>query len=231
MKYSILLPYYKRPELWNTLRSFVDKYSDRNDYEVIVIEDSKNADDSNDHFLLLDTIKCFKNELSIRHFMDDVESFNPAHKYNLGFAGSKGKFIVLSSPEIKHESDVLGGFDKALEEDPNAYYVCACQAVDGDKPPIWYQHSIHRNVLFHFCSVMSQENFIKIGMFDEAYCAGIGFDDEDLVYRLIQNGIKICPKDDLLVTHIEHSREYMSNYKDLIEINRNIYLSKIGTTK
>ena len=227
MKYSILLPYYRRPELWNTLKTFANNYYGRKDYEVIIVEDSKNEDDSDAHFQLKDIIKSFENKISIKHYLDEKVSYNPSHKYNLGFEKAGGEFIILSSPEIAHVSDVLGGFDAALAEDCDSYYVCACQAWDNLEFKDWYQHSKIRNVLFHFCSVMSRENFEKIGGFDERYCGGIGFDDESLLSRIRDKGIKIVPKDGLLVVHEEHDRDYVDNHKELVEVNRNLFLESI----
>ena len=227
MKYSIVLPYYRRPELWQTLISFKKHYSDRRDYEVIIVEDSKNADDSDTHFELQDIIKCFEEEIFIKCYLDEKVSYNPSHKYNLGSEKATGDFIVLSSPEIWHNSDILTGFDKALEEDPDSYYVCACQAWNGLEFIEWYQHSTERNALFHFCSVISRVNFEKINGFDEKYCDGIGFDDEALLCRIRANGIKIVPKDDLLVVHAKHDKDYIDNHQELIEVNRNLFLEGV----
>ena len=228
MKYSIILPYYKRPELWNTLKSFANNYFERRDYEVIIIEDSKNANDSDYHFQLVDMLKCFEDQIVIKHYLDDKVSFNPSHKYNMGFNKATGDFIVLSSPEVWHRSDVLAGFDKALEEDPDSYYVCACESWNEYEFEEWYQHSEMRNVLFHFCSVMSRENFDKIGGFDERYCDGIGFDDEALLQRIREKKINIVPKDNLLVIHAKHDREYVDTHRELIEVNRNLFLESVA---
>ena len=227
MKYSIILPYYKRPELSRTLESFVKHYGERHDYEVVLVEDSKNALDPVLHEELMQIVDQFGGRINIWHFIDDKESFSPCHKYNLGFTRSDGEFIILSSPEVMHESDILAGFDELLAEDKDSYIVCACKAVDKGEFSMWYQHSIARNMLFHFCSVLSRENYDKVGGFDERYCAGIGFDDEDLVARLISKGIKIVPRDDLVTVHIEHSREYIDNHRELVEVNRNLFLSGV----
>jgi len=227
VKYSIILPYYKRPELWHTLKSFANKYFERRDYEVIIVEDSKNANDSDHHFQMMDIIKCFEDRMIIKHYSDDKVSYNPSHKYNLGFQKATGDYIVLSSPEVWHESDVLGGFDETLAEHPDSYVVCACMARRGDEFYQWYQHSKERNVMFHFCSVMSRQNFDKIGGFDERYCDGIGFDDEALLHRISSEGIPIITRDNLMVIHQEHERDYMDSHRDLVEVNRNLFLESV----
>jgi hypothetical protein len=148
----------------------------------------------------------------------------------------------LSSPEVFHESNVLDGFDLLLKKHNKDYLVCACRARYFDKPVIeryeehfnskmymWYQHSKMRNCLFHFCSVMSSCNYINIGGFDERYCEGIGFDDESLLHRIRAVGVKIIPIDDLIVTHIEHDRDYHDKNRDLIEVNRNLFLKQLAS--
>lgn len=98
----------------------------------------------------------------------------------------------------------------------------------GDEFYKWYQHSKERNAMFHFCSVMSRQNFEKIKGFDERYCDGIGFDDEELVCRIISGGIHIITRDDLMVIHQEHERDYMDSHRDLVEVNRNLFLESVS---
>jgi len=45
--------------------------------------------------------------------------------------------------------------------------------------------------------------------------------------RIRDKGIKIVPKDGLLVVHEEHDRDYVDNHKELVEVNRNLFLESI----
>ena len=50
LKYSILMPYYKRlGQLHYTLVSYVHYYKNRDDYEVVIAEDAKNANYMQEH--------------------------------------------------------------------------------------------------------------------------------------------------------------------------------------
>jgi len=239
IKYSIILPYYNRPEFRSSLLSFVCHYIERKDYEVIVAEDSKNESDVVQHSKLMQIIDEFKSKIPIEHYVDPVESFSPCRKYNQGFVYSRGEFIILSSPEIFHESNILYGLDKLFSEDKNKYYVCACRSRKFENPIFekykdhfegemieWYQHSKFRNVKFHFCSAMSRDNFAKVGGFDERYLGGIGFDDENFLQRVKSKNINIVTVDDLVTTHIDHDREYVKKFSDLIEVNRKLFIEQ-----
>lgn len=226
MKYSLILPYYRRPELRKALESFAHHYVGRDDYEVLVVEDSKNEADYNRHVELDCIIYEFSRKMKIRYFLDEKVSYNPAHKYNLGVSAAEGQFIVLSNPEVVHDTNILAGLDEAFAKDPEVYVVCACAAIDKGVLISWYQHSRMRNALFHFCSAMSKANYQKVGGFDEVYCGGIGFEDEDFVRRVTMAGIRVIPKDDLITAHLEHDKEYIDSHRDLVEVNRNIFMNR-----
>jgi len=242
IKYSIILPYYKRPEFESSLVSFAHHYVGRRDYEIIVIEDIKNELDLEHNKIFNDIVKKFKGTIPIVHYVDPHDSFSPCRKYNQGFTKALGEYIIFSSPEIFHESNILDGLDKLFEDDKESYYVCSCRARRFINPILekyndhysgemimWYQHSKMRNAMFHFCSAISKENFKKVGGFDERYCGGIGFDDESFLERIKLKGIGIIPIDDLVTTHIEHDRTYVDEYPELVEVNRKLFLNQIET--
>ena len=60
IKYSIILPYYNRPEFKSALLSFKHHYVGRNDYEVIIVEDIKNEMNIEYHDVLVDIIHEFE---------------------------------------------------------------------------------------------------------------------------------------------------------------------------
>jgi hypothetical protein len=243
MKYSIVLPYYNRPELFNTLLSFRHHYKERKDVEIIIVEDSKNIEAKHD--LLLYILSDFK-DLNIIHINDPLESYSPCHKYNLGVSVSRGFFIVLSSPEIFHEENVLAGLDKDYDIDVNAYVVCSCKSVIFDKKKLdkfedyksyslnpeyahcqsWYQHSEHRNLTYHFCVGILKDNYVKIQGFDERYCKGLGFDDNSFLHRASNGGMRLVVRDDLVTLHIEHNKDYIKGKEELININKNLFFTQ-----
>ncbi|HDS00523.1 MAG TPA: hypothetical protein ENO07_00760, partial [candidate division Zixibacteria bacterium] len=156
--------------------------------------------------------------------------YNPSRLFNAGAARARGKYLVITNPECFHKSDILGGMDKLLSRAD--YVVCACLSLadtavrlktfDDLKPQVhmWYQHTKHRDVRYHFCTALSRENYRKIGGFDERYAEGIGYDDNSFLDRVTKAGLKILVSDELLVYHQKHEK--------LTEvIPRNVYMQKL----
>lgn len=237
------MPYYKRASLISTLISFLHHYTNRNDYEVILIEDIRNFESEEHHGKLLEIISDFKNRLNIKYIFDGLRSYNPSKKFNMGYVASAGQFIVITNPEVFHESNILLGLDKEFSIDPNLYIVCSCKNVQYENQifnrfedcnyrpglPQWYQHSIEINRLYHFCSAMSREGYKRVGGFDERYCSGIAYDDDCFVARVKANGITIKPVDDLVTIHIDHNRSYLEQNPALVEINRSLWAMQSQT--
>jgi hypothetical protein len=248
IKYSFLMPYYDREyHLTSTLRSFLIKYSERKDFEIIVVEDYKNILNEDHHKKLLNVIND-KNfiPLKIKHLQNFGKIvFSPTILFNQGAKESSGEILVITNPECYHETNILKGFDEEFAINKNIYVICACQSVnmqyntsvneDGSthKEPTgfyhfeqWYQHSVYNNRRLNFCSAITKENYFKIGGFDEKYADGIAFDDDDFRDTILyKSDIKVITRDDLFVSHFNHDVSYQTN-TSLINVNLNYYKKK-----
>jgi len=235
MKYSILMPYYKRAEqLKATLESFEHFYKNRKDYEIILVVDVKcySMDNKN---ILVPLVHTFKN-LNIKCIAGTVEeSYSPSTNYNIGANFSNGEFIVLTNPENMHTVNILQGLDDEFEKSKDSYVVCSCLSVQEKYLPLenvgrvkgqWYQHSIHRNIGAHFCSAISRNNYFKIGGFSEEFSAGIGYDDDDFRNKVQKSGIPFVYRDDLMTLHLFH--EQASKDMNLFYRNNKLYHDKWG---
>ena len=86
MKYSIIMPYVKRiRQFERTLRSFDWHYRFRNDFELVVVEDSKNIEDKKEHKMLVDMIGYYQQSFPIIHLEIKQKVYNPAPLYNAGW--------------------------------------------------------------------------------------------------------------------------------------------------
>lgn len=243
-KYSIILPYFNRPQLRDTFRSFKHHYNGRTDYEVIIVEDCKNTGER--RIQLQAIFREFK-DINTVYITDRLPSYNPSHKYNIGVSLSRGDFLVISNPETFHEVDILAGLDEEFNKNSDSYVICSCRSViyEGKIEDYkeyknyrlnpyfnfcesWYQHSLYRNEMFHFCSALSKKNYLKIGGFDEKYCNGIGFEDNNFLHRVKSNLIQIVLRDDLITLHIEHDKSYIAGHEELIEINRSVFMKQLA---
>lgn len=237
--FSILMPYWRRAEqLHNTLVSFVHQYwGKHNLYEVVLIEDSKNWQNPEEHEKLLSLMDKFSKEIIFRYVRSHYSGWNPAPLYNLGATISRGQFLVITNPECFHIKNVLGGLSDEFHLDKDGYVVCGAQSWKGCSKGIetveefngtfhrWFQHSKHWNRLFHFCSAMSKETYDFIGGFDERFGEGYGYEDDDFRDRIVEAGIKIIMKDDLVVVHQEHEKIHPPEYHILHKRNRALWLN------
>ncbi len=244
MKYSILMPYlFRAKHLHNTLTSFRHHYKDRNDYEVVIMEDAKNAADEKEHLALQKVIALFKNDIEITQIIaGSPDCWNPAPLFNAGAREAKGEYFIITNPEGFHKTDVLKGLDCEFGKDTSAYVVCACEShkqctFDIEKYEdykgnfhTWYQHSIHNNKRYHWCSAISKENWHKIGGFDERFGLGFAYDDDDFIASVKASGAWIVTRDDLITVHMEHGKGFRpKNLRVLLKRNHALYEEKWKT--
>lgn len=229
MKYSILMPYHNRAEqLRNTLLSFRRLYKGRKDYEVIIVEDCKTKDDEVLHAELDSVLE--------EYFVPEVlritgtwSQCNPSASYNEAAKKAQGWILIITNPECIHEVDILAGLDDIFDKDSSTYVVCGCKALKKDGSFLrWHQHSVLNNKRFHFCSALSLQNYITIGGFDTRFVNGYCFDDDAFRARILQAGIEIRTRDDLLVEHQWHEKVKPPDWKKLWERNKKLYEENYG---
>ncbi len=220
LRYSIILPYFKRPTIQDALLSFRrHKYGVHRDCEVIIVEAPQNARDQEAHRTMERIVARFP-DLGARWIPQNIrETMCPGTAYNLGVRESQGEYIVLSNPECVHHANVLAGFSAAFAEHPDAYLVAACLSLDSaGKPSAWYQHSKHCDKKLNHCTAISRANYDRIGGFDEAFADGYARTDMDFVWKVMQANIPIIELDDLLTLHLDHPRTYDIPHAELCRL-------------
>ncbi len=241
LKYSIIMPYIDRTiQLHNTLASYHHWYSGRTDWELILVADSK-CRQRPELDSLVDIWRARGLDIIVVDFQAD-DMYNPACLFNVGAKAASGEFLVLTSPEIYHNADVLGGFDAEFERDRHRYVTCACLALDkrqlrkikrfGLLAPTgkekWIQHGVHRPAQYHFCSAIAKELYEAIGGFDEAFAKGFCFDDDDFRDTVIKSGAVVVQRDDLVTFHQYHDSCVVPDKMDKWRINKALYEAKHG---
>jgi GT2 family glycosyltransferase len=73
--------------------------------------------------------------------------------------------------------------------------------------PCWYNHSIYRPCAYHFISAITKENMDKLNGFDERFANGIGFDDDEFLYRVRKLGLNVEIIDSPFGVHQWHYSE------------------------
>jgi len=226
MIFSFLMPYFDRAEqLGRTLESFRFLYGPTVQYEVVLVEDKKNWSNARLTDALTNVLDEFP-DIIVNRIPSHHEGYNPAPHYNQAARLAKGDYLVITNPECRHKQNILGGLANEFSSDPDCYVVCGCISIRGGEFHRWFQHSEHHNRLFHFCSAMSAKTYQKVGGFDAAFGDGFGFDDDDFRDTILESGIRIVTRDDLIVFHQEHTKNSVPGYGNLHGRNKKLWLSK-----
>ncbi|MBE9576438.1 glycosyltransferase family 2 protein [Flavobacterium proteolyticum] len=234
---SVVTAYYNRKKLFTrTLQSMLPYYG-KIDFEVIVVDDgsdeAERLEDLQTDFPFLRVIRLEKQNKWYK---------NPCIPFNIGFEAVKGDKIIIQNPECYHFGAILAYVDAHLKE--NEYLSFGCFSMDKlntdddalffDEKNIakliennnrsfttdgdlgWYNHSKFRPEAFHFCAAMMSSDLFDLGGFDERYAKGVGYDDDELIWRIKNKKMQIKFIDDQIVLHQNH---YVAP-DDLVEANK-----------
>jgi glycosyltransferase involved in cell wall biosynthesis len=240
MKISIVTAYHNRKNLLiNTLKSI--SKSKHNDFEVIVVDDA-----SSEEHRVEDLLKEYSFMKLIRLEPENKWYVNSCIPFNIGFKETSGDIVILQNPECFHTDDIISYTANNLNEDD--YFAFGCYSLDENKTKIisdntenykdfnfnlrgaafngddaWYNHSIYRNVGYHFTSAIYKKKLDELGGFDERYAKGIEYDDNEFLHRVK----KICNVrivDEPLVFHQYHGdSSKRPNFMELSNMNKDLY--------
>jgi hypothetical protein len=237
MKYGILMPYFnRRAQFRMTLVSFKHHYGHRDDWRVVVVVDRKDKDPDG----VASTIKSLglSDRCLVFQSPSEGESNCPAREYNAAAEIADARFVMPTNPENLHKTDILGEMDKLFAENGDRYVICACQSVVNVSMPgddfaglsfnhkEWFQHSLHNNHRLNFCSALSFANYKRIGGFDTDFEAGLGYCDDDFLDRVVDAGIEVMVRDDMLSLHLEHEITNKGDRGRLARMNQLLYARK-----
>jgi glycosyltransferase involved in cell wall biosynthesis len=239
---SVVTAYYNRKKLFiRTLESMKPHFG-KIDFEVIVVDDgsdeAERLEDLQADFPFLRIIRLEKENKWYK---------NPCIPFNIGFAEIKGDKVIIQNPECFHFDNILEYVDKNLQE--NNYLSFGCFSLDkqntnsdallSNKEHVeklilennrtfvkngdlgWYNHSKFRPEAYHFCAAMTKKDLYDLGGFDERYANGVGYDDDDFIWRIKVKKMVIKFIDDHVVLHQNHYN-YSENKVETEEIIKQI---------
>lgn len=257
MKISIVIAYHNRRDLFiNTLKS-ISLYEYNSDLEIIVVDDASNNEnkinDLGELFPDLD-IKIIEVSEHYKWWYNPCIPFNMGFNEVTGDVViiqnpeclHIGNIIKSVEENIKDNDYLVFGCYAINKEETNK--ICDLEfnenylenivniitplqnrrATD-EKNSSWYQHSIYRNELLHFCSAMKTKDLIDLGGFDERFANGVAKDDREFIQRIIRKKMNIKTIDNPFVLHQRHEPTSYDK-SDLVNIN-NIVFNKIKYEK
>jgi hypothetical protein len=254
IKISIVMAYFNREkQTIYTLDGFQKIYSNKYNFEVILIDD--NSNDSN----TLNTIyKKYSFPIKYRYITKEEKGkrVNSGLAYNIGFSMASGDVIVIQNPECYHYTDILGEITKMNLElfyyttevisspsfSVNEYII---NNLNMNKMNIieylkkennstynngWYNspNMPYDRQHMHFCSIISKSKLDMLGGFDESYSDNYWYEDNEFLFRVKKILMPIFILDSLVI-HLYHengSFSDMYNNEDIqnsIKINKNKY--------
>jgi len=248
MRISIAMSYYNRKQqLINSLNTI--KLSKLiNDVEVIIVDDCSNEEHKLDDilpaypFVKLITLKsedrwytnpCVPFNKAIKeckgdiillqnpeclHMGDILSDINKNinnRNYLVYGTYSINKIMSNALNKLEYNNNVFNKINKIISPINNVGYI-------GEGTTCWYNHSIYRPVGYHFMSAMLKENMNKLNGFDERFSNGIGFDDDEFLFRIKLLGLDIEIKDKPFAIHQWHYSEnnFFAKEKNISEALR-----------
>ncbi|WP_293152335.1 MULTISPECIES: glycosyltransferase [unclassified Microcoleus] len=203
--FSIIVPTYNRPEqLAQCLQSFVELEYPRDQFQVIVVNDSTEIS-------VETTISPFQNGLNLTLLTQP--NSGPATARNTGAFAAEGKFLVFTDDDCTVAADWLQNLEKRFRETPdcliggrtvnalpdNIYSTASQQLIDylysyynaiGDRAQFFTSNNF----------ALPAEAFEKIGGFDMSFSLAAG-EDREFCFRWLNLGGRAVYAPEVTVYH------------------------------
>jgi len=133
------------------------------------------------------------------------EGFNPSRAFNLGVKKAKYDNIIITSPEVKPLTDVLGQLEGFIGKN------IVCQVFDEVEPG--GEHTTLVCKIFraetpamYFLAMFKKSDIEKINGWDEEFMKGYAYEDNDFGDRWVRAGLPFEVVDEIKGLHQYHPR-------------------------
>lgn len=198
---SVCMPYWNRAdELARTLESYAQLYQHL-DLEIVIADDGSP-----------EPLRVSGGNTSVVRLPTKPRPLNPCVPINVAIAASTREIVVLTNPEVVHESPIL---DEMLSLHTSEHHYVQARCVDADGtvlagPEVDYDADgrlpVPPGAHFHFCTLFSRELYYAAGGFDPDYRKVQGCDDNDWLWRLYEMGASFVTTTQHVVHHRSHTR-------------------------
>ena len=259
-KISIVTAYYNRRKLfYNTLKTIeLSKYKDL--VEIIAVDDASDDENRIDDFpnLFNLDIKIIRVEKKDKWWMNPCIPFNIGFKEAKGEiiiiqnpeCLHFGDIIEYIVDNIKENNYLTFGaysidntnthsinkinFDNPGFKNQIGKIITPLRnaSIISDGTNGWYNHSVYRPLMLHFCSAIMKTDLDDLGGFDERYSGGIAYDDNDFLLRIKRKNMNVEIVDRPFVIHQFHGNTQYGTKQQFVIKNESLYRSVlINNTK
>lgn len=211
--------------------------------EIIILNDGVDDDTES-------VCREYRDRLNLKYVFTGQRNLGPEIKWrvpgyaiNIGAQMSKGQILVISCAEMFHLNDCVLQLTIPLLKNPKLMGIPVgrddrdgsfLQALTGSGGRFdinaFYNDYPGLNIALPFLTSVSREEFFAIGGYDEDF-TGIGYDDDDLMSRLISNGCRYYQTGAQTI-HLYHERIWYNGlYEAERSYNRTLYLERLGQVK
>ena len=244
IKLSIIIPSFKRSDLLQLGLASIRRQKVNFKYEIIVLNDG-----------IEDDTREVCDGFEARYIFTGQRNFNgvkwqcPGIVINKGVSEAIADLILITSPEIYFVQDsILQKLFTVASLDPHTIAITkGYDDVNGE----FLKHVANGNTFenfnskiglinlhthYPFCLCMHKGSFLNIGGYRTDFTSGIGYDDMDFYYRLVESGYIYSKQEDLEIVHLFHNRYNREgitakDYPNLLEKNKQIYITINNTRK
>jgi len=234
MKIVIVMTYFERQhQLDVTLKSIAR--TSFSDIELVIVDDCSktpfNIGFSSFPIHLLKTTN--------KRWIDGSPAYNIGIQKALNLGAD---IIILQNAETYHVGDVVAYASTVTDEN---YISFGCynlsreftfrehdiswlithrggHAVDNERDA-WLNHKTIRQMGYHWCSAITRKNMLLLNGFDERFCDGYCFEDDEFLARVRMLNLRVEITDYPFVVHQWHDRNYVpKDWDKLFALNRSI---------
>lgn len=130
--------------------------------------------------------------------------FNPSRAFNIGVTKAKYDRIIITSPEVKPETDVLAQFDELPGE--NVLAQVSDETADGKREVLISSGFRSDSPAMYFLAVFNKKDIASINGWDEEFMNGYAYEDNDFGERWKRAGLPWRIADDIRAVHQYHPR-------------------------
>lgn len=134
-----------------------------------------------------------------------TRGFNPSKALNMGVRAAKYDQIIITSPEVKPKTDILGQLSELIGQN------VICRVWDENERHELTASLVHRGYrddspAMYFLAMFNKSDIEVINGWDEDFMKGYAYEDNDFGERWNRAGLPFIVRDDIQGVHQYHPR-------------------------